>query len=212
MGILVIMTRTHRLLVLMAAAGAGWAAAGRAQLAPSSPFLPPDAKAGAGAAAASGPIELRGIMSTPEGPSFCIYDTAKKSSAWVGLNEKGHDVVVKSYDAGSDAISVVAQGRTMHVTLHTSKIAALPVGNMGGVIPGSQGGGAPNPITQTVVVNPTPADEAKRLEAVAAEVQRRRQMREQSMQGTSPGGAPAPGSPGAQPQIQPAGPRGPNQP
>ena len=200
MAILVSMTPTHRLPVLMIAAMLGWAAAGRAQLAPASPFLPPDAKPGAGAAAASGPIELRGIMSTRDGPSFCLYDTVKKSSTWVGLNEQGHDVVVKSYDAGSDAVSVVAQGRTMQVTLHTAKIAATPAGNLGGGISPNPAMAAPNPITQTVVVNPTPADEAKRLEAVAAEVQRRRQLREQSMQGGTP------------PQMQQPGQRGPNQP
>jgi hypothetical protein len=37
-----------------------------------------------------------------------------------------------------------------------------------------------NAITQSVVANPTPADEQRRLEAVAAEVRRRRALREQA--------------------------------
>jgi len=35
-------------------------------------------------------------------------------------------------------------------------------------------------VTQTVMVNPSPADEQRRLEAVAAEVNRRRALREQA--------------------------------
>ena len=38
----------------------------------------------------------------------------------------------------------------------------------------------PPAIAQSVVINPTPADEQRRLEAVAAEVARRRQLREQA--------------------------------
>jgi hypothetical protein len=50
----------------------------------------------------------------------------------------------------------------------------------------------PPAIANSVVVNPTPADEQKRLEAVASEVARRRQLREQASQ---PGGVSAPGAP-----------------
>jgi len=49
-------------------------------------------------------------------------------------------------------------------------------------------------VTQTVVLNPTPADEQKRLDAVAAEVARRRALREQATQqmGQTPAPAPTP--------------------
>jgi hypothetical protein len=121
-------------------------------------------------------------MSTADGPRFCIFDTARKTSTWVGLNEKGYDFVVKAQDSrsDSDAVTVFTQGRTLHLALRSAKVASA----MAAAAPSSPA--APTPITQTVVVNPTPADEARRLEAVAAEVQRRRQMREQAVQGLGP--------------------------
>jgi hypothetical protein len=101
----------------------------------------------------------------------------------VGLNEKGYDFVVKAQDtrADSDSVTVFTQGRTLHLSLRSAKVASA----MAAAAPAPAA--APTPITQTVVVNPTPADEARRLEAVAAEVQRRRQLREQAQQ--------APGAP-----------------
>ena len=84
----------------------------------------------------------------------------------------------------------------------------------------------PSAVTQAVVLNPTPADEQKRLEAVAAEVQRRRALREQATQQggqmqptplTVPPPIPQPVIPpsrtGPTPLVQPGGSRGggPNQ-
>ncbi len=162
------------------------------QLASSSPFLPAGSMDNGGAGTVAGPIELRGIMSTAEGIRYCIFDTAKKTSTWVGLNEQGYDFVVKAQDnrADSDSVTVFTQGRTLHLALRSAKVASA----MAAAAPAPAA--APTPITQTVVVNPTPADEARRLEAVAAEVQRRRLLREQLLQGqappAAPGGAPAP--------------------
>jgi hypothetical protein len=64
----------------------------------------------------------------------------------------------------------------------------------------------PTAVAQSVVLNPTPADEQRRLEAVAAEVRRRRALREQASiqaaQGQTPVvEAPAP-APAAQAQAQ----------
>jgi hypothetical protein len=56
---------------------------------------------------------------------------------------------------------------------------------------GAQGGSA---ITQTVVLNPSPQDEQRRLDAVAAEVRRRRLEREKAAQDAQngvPAAAPA---------------------
>jgi hypothetical protein len=58
----------------------------------------------------------------------------------------------------------------------------------------------PLAVTNAVVVNPTPADEQKRLEAVAAEVARRRALREQATQQIGPG---QPGTPQVVPPPQP---------
>jgi len=154
----------------------------RADLAPSSPFLPANAAAMGASTAPAGPIELRGLMSTPDGVAFCIYDTAKKRDVWVGLNETGHDFVVKSADAASDSVSVQYQGRSMKLTLRTAKVA-------------SAGAAVVPPVPQNspaVALNPSPADEQKRLDAVAQEVRRRKQEREKAVLDIQNGVSPQP--------------------
>jgi hypothetical protein len=172
--------------ILLAAAALGPAGVLRADLAPTSPFLPPNSTAAGAQAGPSGPVELRGIMSTSGGVAYCIYDTAKKSSAWVGLNEGGYDFVVKSAEAASDTVTVDFQGRSLKLVLRTAKVtSAAPVGGPGGTlgIPGA---------TPAVAMAPSPADEQKRLDAVAQEVRRRRMERERAVQAV-PDGSPAPG-------------------
>jgi hypothetical protein len=184
---------TLRILAEAAALAAlAWAGTLWADLAPASPFLPAGAAAAAAAKAGpSGPIELRGVMASADGASYCIYDTAKKKDFWVGLNEAGHDFVVKSADPASDSVMVDYQGRSMHLDLHTSKVESS--GPATAVTAGPRGGPPGNPLSSTVVVNPTPADEQRRLEAVAQEVRRRRMEREKALEaqnGQVPGGVP----------------------
>jgi len=173
-------------------AALAWAGPLQADLAPASPFLPTGAAAAAAAKGGpSGPIELRGVMALADGASYCIYDTAKKKDFWVGLNESGHDFVVKSADPDGESVMVDYQGRSMHLEFHTSKVESS--GPATAVTAGPRGGPPGNPLTSTVVLNPTPADEQRRLDAVAQEVRRRRMEREKAVQaqnGQAPGGAP----------------------
>jgi hypothetical protein len=172
--------------VVSASAALGWAASLRADLAPSSPFLPLNSAAAAGQAGApAGPVELRGIMSTPDGVAYCIYDTAKKASAWVKLNEAGNDFVVRTADPAGDSVTVDYQGRSMRLVLRASKVASAGVGGAGAAPAG--------PASPPVVLNPSPVDEQRRLDAVAQEVRRRRFERERAAQAAQ-GGAPAPGA------------------
>jgi len=168
-----------------AVAAASWPAAGlRADLAQASPFLPPNSPLAAGAAGASGPVELRGMapgMAADGGIACCIYDTAKKTSVWVGLNEPGYDFVVKSADPAKETATVAYQGRSMDLVLRTAKVASAGMAQAG--VP--TGPGAAN-----AVQIPTAADEQRRLDAVAAEVRRRRLEREKAFQ--TPGGPPPP--------------------
>jgi hypothetical protein len=145
----------------------------RADLAATSPFLPANVAAAGAANSPAGPIELRGISSTSDGTAFCIYDTAKKKDTWVGLNETGYDFVVKSSDPASDSISVQYQGRTMKLTLRTSKVASSGVASQAIV--------TPNMVGPPAELNPTPADEQRRLDAVAQEVRRRKLEREKAV-------------------------------
>jgi hypothetical protein len=157
----------------------------RADLASSSPFLPANSAAAAANSGPVGPIELRGVMSTPGGTAFCIYDTAKKKGVWVGLNETGHDFLVKSADSSSDSVSVQYQGRSLTLTLRTAKVASAGPASLPAVVPpgGPQGG-------PQVTLNPSPADEQKRLDAVAQEVRRRKQEREKAIMDSQNGVAP----------------------
>ncbi|HEY5079867.1 MAG TPA: hypothetical protein VII43_08465 [Opitutaceae bacterium] len=177
-----------RLAVLSAAAALVAVASVRADLAASSPFLPAGAAAGPGAGAGpADPVELRGIMALPDGFAYCIYDTAKKSSSWVGLNETGNDFVVKSADAATDSVMVSLGGRDIRLALKVSKVVSTGSGSAGATVaPGS------------VLGAPTPGEEQKRLDAVANEVRRRRQEREKAAQNGGPG---TPGSPAPRPAF-----------
>jgi hypothetical protein len=123
-------------------------------------------------------------MSTSDGAAYCIYDTTKKKNVWVGLNEGGHDFVVKSADPNADRVTVEYQGRILRLELHTAKVASS--GN-GQASAGSPAGGAPN--AQLI---PSPADEQRRLDAVAQEVRRRKLEREKAVQEIPGGPNPAP--------------------
>lgn len=163
-----------------------------------SPFMP-EGSAATATPTENAPLELRGIVATKSGTLFALYDPTKRQSVWVGLNEQGSDYVVKSYDANNDMVTVEYQGRSLTLPMKASKveslgpIAAAPVPMPNMLRPGQPGPG----------MSPSPADEARRLESVAAEVRRRRMMRQaaQSNQQQQRPAAPAQSAPGAgQPQ------------
>lgn len=158
----------------LAASSAAWAQS-NAGLASNSPFLPP-ASDNAPVAEAT-PLELRGILSMGGRTSFNIYDPATKSSSWVGLNESGQPYTVKNFDAATERVTVEYQGRSLALVLQRPKIVAAPVT----AAPAGPPSKTPTPMP-AAVLNPTPADEARRLEAVAAEVRRRRALRQQAAQ------------------------------
>ena len=102
-----------------------------------SPFLPPNNAAGA--AQDGAPLELRSILKAGAVYEFSLYDTAKKQSTWAGLNETGHDFVVKAFDPANDTVTVEQRNRTYKLALKEAKIAlmSMPPGQ-----PGSVGGPA----------------------------------------------------------------------
>lgn len=141
-----------------------------------SPFLP-RGSAGAGVATPNSPIELRGIMAASEGTLFGLFDPVQKKGGWVKLNEAGRDFLVRTYDAANDAVTVEYQGRTLNLALKSAKIETMSAVALAG---------PPRPATSPQV-GPTPsADDAKRVEAVAAEVARRRQARQAALQQQQP--------------------------
>jgi hypothetical protein len=178
----------------------------QAQLAGKSPFAPPQAAASGPTAGA--PLEFRAFMQTAEGPLYRIYDPAKKVGTWIKLNEKNtdFDVLAKQHDEKS--LTIEHQGKTITLALREPKVVsagsaaqAMPPPPVAVPVAPSN---VPAAVTQAVVPNPTPADEQRRLEAVAAEVARRRSLREQATNQITQGQPPqvAVPQPGQQPQVQ----------
>ncbi|MGH7946841.1 MAG: hypothetical protein ACREH8_13930 [Opitutaceae bacterium] len=156
-----------------------------AQIAAKSPFMPPQSAAAAGPTAGA-PLEYRGYMETSEGTLFRIYDPAKKASTWVKVNERNadFDVLAKQYDEAQKTLTIEYQGKTLTLAERVSKVVSS--GAAASAMPPPVFTPAqtnvPPAVTQAVVLNPTPADEQRRLDAVAAEVARRRALREQASQ------------------------------
>jgi len=171
------------LLALSAGVCLGLSPGGRsvAQVAETSPFLPPGSASGPNGSADGAALELRGIMTTPDGTRFCIYDPVKKSGTWSGLNESGHSFVVKSADLPHSTVMVQSEGHTLKLALRQARIATL----------GPAGAPGPAP-SEGAVAQPSAADQAQRLQAVAEEVRRRRALREQAAQQQPGAGQAAP--------------------
>jgi hypothetical protein len=116
------------------------------------------------------------------------------------LNERNaeFDVVARQHDELQKTLTIEHQGKTLTLAMREPKVVSA--GNAG-AMPAPPPVPAPVPtpnvlpaVTQSVVLNPTAADEQRRLEAVAAEVARRRALREQATlqvgQGTPPSPSP----------------------
>lgn len=182
--------RLRILAVGLALAGLGLGAGVRAQ--GGSPFMPPSTPAPAAPVAENSAVVFAGVIGTGADARFCLVIPDRRQVAWVHAGEEGHPFVVQGYNAEQETVTVNYGGRVMTLKLQAAKIAAAPANGNGGA------SGAPagaNPLTATVVPNPTPADEQRRLEAVAAEVRRRRALRaaaqQQGGQQAQPSGQPA---------------------
>lgn len=181
--------------------------AGRAgaQLAVKSPFLPPPS-AGSATPTAGAPLEFRGYIQTGEGVQYRLFDPAKKTYAWVKLNEKSpeFEVLAKQHDEEHKTLTIEHQGKTLTLAMREPKVVSSGTAAM--VIPPpppQMPSNVPPAVTQAVVLNPTPADEQRRLEAVASEVARRRALREQATQQIGQSQPPPMTVPQVQPQMQP---------
>lgn len=147
------------------------AAQGLDRLVANSPFAPA-ASGGASAANDSQPLEFRGVFMDQGELFFSIYNPAAKNSTWIGLNEAGYDFTVRSFDSAAQTITAEFKGRTLTLGLRKAPVVAT----------------APDPTLPTVIGAPPPApavaatpsgEEAKRLANLAAEIRRRRAMRQQ---------------------------------
>jgi hypothetical protein len=152
------------------------------RLVSNSPFAPAP---GAAVGNATAPLEFRGVFADQGELFFSIFDPITRSSAWVSLNEPGHAFAVRSYDENTQSISAEHKGRTLSLTLKKAPIVAMPPDP---TVPTVATGGPPIPVALTAnAAN----DEAKRLAMLAAEIRRRRAMRQQVANPSNTAPAPA---------------------
>lgn len=163
-----------------------------------SPFSPPaQAADGTGTAEPQGTLEFRGMVTDTAGTSYSIFDTTTNKGRWVRADDANSPVQVKGFDAANNTLEVEQNGKPVKLPLKRAVIqAGQAVSAMAPAMP------APNP-GAAVQNRPDGAGDARRLEAVAAEVRRRRALRN-SAAGTrqgqpAPAATPAPAAPGAVP-------------
>jgi hypothetical protein len=91
------------------------------ELAKQSPF---GAAAGAGdlSKPPSPELELRGIMPTPEGVQYLIYDTGRRVGTWASVEETGNAFVVKWGDPAMDEVEVETEGRVVTLKMRDAKV------------------------------------------------------------------------------------------
>jgi len=77
------------------------------------------------AAQETAPLELRSILRTGREYEFSLYDPSRKQSTWVGLNEPGHDFLVRDFDPAHDAVTVERRGRVYRLALKQATITPL---------------------------------------------------------------------------------------
>lgn len=180
-----IVSRLSRVVVRLSFVAAGlWLGAGAggatAQPLARSPFLPPDSgPAPEVAVTENAPLQFCGMLGEGEDALYNIFNPSNRRSQWVRAGQETETFTLRSFDPEAETVVVAQGGQVMTLRLEAAKRSAGPGGVGPLPMPGANNG-AQNALTATVKVNPTQADEARRLEAVAAEVRRRRALRQQA--------------------------------
>lgn len=148
-----------------------------------SPFMPPQSEQPAVPAVTEGAaVEFRGVITTKEGQLFGLYDRGKNTGAWVKQADAGADFQVSSFDASADTVTFDYQGQRYTLPLSSARVGTaapspLPVVN---AVPQP---GAPR---VTAVPGGRGNNDQQRLESVAAEVRRRRALRQAASSNANP--------------------------
>lgn len=96
------------------------------RLASYSPFLGDHAAAKTGAKPEGASFELRGIMSLDGDTKYCIYDSKRKTSVWIGLKESGFPFEVVTADPYRDQVNLsTSDGRMLSLALKEAKISGV---------------------------------------------------------------------------------------
>lgn len=146
-----------------------------------SPFAPPQASVDTVSVAEPGTLEFRGMVVDEAGTAYSVFDATANRGYWLRDGADG-PFRVKNYNAQDSLLEIEQNGRPVKLQLKRATIQA-----------GTAVVAAPRPTGQpgTPAVNPNAPADARRLEAVAAEVRRRRALRNAATPAT-PGQTPPP--------------------
>ncbi len=139
-----------------------------------SPFGRPPAAESTTVPAAQAPLEFRSLIVEDGRRYFSVFDPSAQRGYWVGEGDEENQsgITVSSYDDDARRLVVSQGGRTYELLLKQANIVA---------------GAVPTPAVTTANAGNDPgrvrpasnnAADARRLEAVAAEVRRRRALRQ----------------------------------
>jgi hypothetical protein len=125
-------------------------------------------------------LQFCGTFGDGDAKRFLIYNKTINRSGWLQIGEEGPEgVFVDAYNHEDATVQVRQGSQTLNLALQAATISAASAQRKAPVTLA----GNSSDITKTVRVNPTPADERRRLEAVAAEVRRRRALRQSASSG-----------------------------
>ncbi len=150
-----------------------------------SPFLP--TSQAAAAAQQPAPLELRSIVKEGGQYEFSLYDSAKKRSTWIRLNEPGNDFLVKAFDPANNAITVEQHSLTYTLTLKEARIALsanYPMTPAGGFNPSNPDGGKGQQVAENRLT-PQEIRDLERLRALKRQREARLLQQNQTGQPTS---------------------------
>lgn len=164
-------------LACLVTAGAGAARAVDLQtLVDRSPFSPPGMSGENPAANEIPPtLEFRGMVTDEGGTAYSIFDTSTNKGRWVRAEDSNSPVQVKGFDPVSNTLEIEQNGRPVKLSLKRSTIQAGQ--SMAAMTPNAPAQIPGNPAMPGEVRRPDSTADARRLEAVAAEVRRRRALR-----------------------------------
>ncbi|MDB4473936.1 hypothetical protein N9023_02920 [Opitutaceae bacterium] len=154
-----------------------------------SPFMPAPVEEAQAAVEVVEDAELQfcGVFGDGDSKRFLIYNVTTNRSSWLRLNQAGpDDVFVEMFDGDEGTVNIRQGDRALTLGMQSATISGV---RAGGAAPVRLQNNSKD-LVSTVKVNPTPSDERRRLEAVAAEVRRRRAAR-QSAAANAPAAADA---------------------
>jgi hypothetical protein len=142
-----------------------------------SPFMPAPVEETPAAVEVVEDAELQfcGVFGDGDSKRFLIYNATTNRSSWLRLNQVGpDDVFVETFDGEEGTVTIRQGDRAITLGMQSATLSGAPAG---GAAPVRLQNNSKD-LVSTVKVNPTPSDERRRLEAVAAEVRRRRAARQ----------------------------------